>query len=222
MILTPVAPDRLRRTLAAFESALAAPPAGRVFRRIAVPAWGVRARGRDAALHHRQALALAASFGMGLRRGPPQSGAGWDGRTLRTGTEAYVLLHEIAHFQLAAPSRRRRIDFGLGAGPETGDRARAERGASLDGLAREREEAMASLLGILWEAALGQPALASFLDQNWLEGAPHRGAARHFSTVLAQLAAGGFVTATGRPTRRLRRSEDAVRGPGRSSLSGPV
>ena len=47
-------------------------------------------------------------------------------------------------------------------------------------------EAEASLLGILWEAALGQPALASFLDQNWLEGL-ERSAATHFSDVFASL-----------------------------------
>ena len=45
------------------------------------------------------------------------------------------------------------------------------------------DEALASLLGILWEAALGQPALASFLDQNWLEGLD-RSAAPHFTAVL--------------------------------------
>jgi hypothetical protein len=204
MILTPVAPGRLRPTLAAFESALASPWARRIFRRIAVPGGAIRARGRHAAAHHRQALALAASFGMGVRRGAPRAGAGWDGRALRSATEAYVLLHEIAHFQLAAPSRRRRVDFGLGPGPETGDRARAERDAVIGGLAREREEAMASLLGILWEVALGQPALASFLDQNWLEGVPRSGAARHFADMLAALADAGFITASGRPTRHLR------------------
>jgi hypothetical protein len=51
---------------------------------------------------------------------------------------------------------------------------------------REIDEAEASLLGILWEAALGQPALASFLDQNWLEGL-ERSAAGHFTAILARL-----------------------------------
>src|SRR5947209_2076512 len=50
----------------------------------------------------------------------------------------------------------------------------------------EADEAEASLLGILWEAALSQPALASFLDQNWLEGL-ERAAARHFSDVFGRL-----------------------------------
>lgn len=208
MILTPIAPDRLRAMLVAFAGTLEPKSARHVFRRIARPADAARARGRDAALHHRHALALAASFGMGMRPGSPRHGYGWDGRTLAARTEAYVLLHEVAHFQLAAPERRRRIDFGLGPGPETGDRAGAERHAVKLGLEREREEAMASLLGILWEAEFAHPALASFLDQNWLEGVPRPGAARHFEAVLERLQSGGFVTSAGRPTRRLRRTSD--------------
>ena len=144
---------------------------------------------------------------MGISPGSPKGGLGWDGRALRADTEAYVLLHEIAHFQLAAPARRRLADFGLGPGPESGDRSTALRQAVLHGVDREREEAKASLLGILWEAELGQPALASFLDQNWLEGA---GAPAHFRRVLGQLRAGGFVTGLGRPTARLNVAPDQL------------
>ena len=210
MILTPLPPHQLPRALAAFAAALGHPQTRRLFRRIAVSAQAARARGATAVAHHRQALALAARFGMGTRPGAPQHGLGWDGRALRVGTEAYVLLHEIAHFQIAAPARRRLADFGLGPGPETGDRRRAERQTVLHGVAREREEAMASLLGIVWEVELGQPALASFLDQNWLEGAGRADAAQHFRSVLARLRAGGFVTATGRPTTRLNRAADRL------------
>jgi hypothetical protein len=203
MILTKLPPHLLPRALAAFAMRLSGGYTQRVYRRIAVPGRWHRATGADAASQHRAALALAQKFGMSRRRGPPHCGFSWDGRALRTGTEAYVLVHEIAHFQLAPPARRRRIDFGLGPGPETGNRLGAERQRAADGLAREREEAMASLLGILWEVELGQPALASFLDQNWLEGG---GAARHFTEILAALRAGGFVTSAGRPTRRVRRA----------------
>jgi len=208
MILTPIAPDRLRALLAAFSRGLEDEPARRAFRRIAASADAARARGHDAAVHHRRALALAASLGMGIRAESPRWAYGWDGRALAARTEAYVLLHEVAHFQLAAPVRRRRAEFGLGPGPETGNLAGAGRHAVPLGLAREREEAMASLLGILWEAELGQPALASFLDQNWLEGVPRPGAARHFSAVLRDLRRRGFVTPAGRPTPRLRRDPD--------------
>jgi hypothetical protein len=201
MILTPVETAELPSRLAALARLLVPRPA-RVLSRIVGPVDPRRATGQAAERHRGEALALAASFGMGLLEGPPSVGFSWNGTALRTGTEAYVLLHEVAHFQLAAPERRRVVDFGLGPGPETGDRLAAEHAARLFGVAREREEAAASLLGILWEAALGHPALASFLDQNWLEGGAR--AAAHFSAVLDELREGGFVDAAGRPTRRVR------------------
>lgn len=207
MILTAIDQDRLPSTLARIAGALDG-GARTIFARIARPDAAARAEAAAAALHHQDALRVLAGFRMELRPGPPAADFSWDGRGVRSDTEAYVLLHEAAHFQLAAPERRRRIDFGLGPGPETGDRATAEQQACLFGLAREREEAMASLLGILWEVELGHPALASFLDQNWLEGVDRPAAAAHFRDVLAALAAGGFVTDAGRPTAALRQAPD--------------
>src|SRR5690242_2828629 len=207
MILTAIDQDRLPATLHRFGAALDG-RARAIFEEIARPEAAVRAETAAAALHHQDALCVLTSFGMALRPGPPAADFSWDGCGVRCDTEAYVLLHEVAHFQLAAPARRRRIDFGLGPGPETGKRAAAEQQACLFGLAREREEAMASLLGILWEVEFGHPALASFLDQNWLEGAGRPAAAEHFRDVLAALVAGGFVTAAGRPTRALRQAPD--------------
>jgi hypothetical protein len=125
----------------------------------------------------------------------------WDGAALNGDTEAYVILHEAAHFVLAPPERRRLVDFGLGPGPDTVDRAAAEAAAQLPLIEREQDEAAASLLGILWEAALGQPALASFLDQNWLEGL-ERSASAHFTAVLSRLHRLGVVPA-GLPDDRI-------------------
>src|SRR5579875_826361 len=167
MILTAIAPDRLPAVIEEFAAQLA-PPERAVFRRIADPAKAARAEGAEAARHHDEACALASEFGMALLTGSPMLDYAWNGHALRRETEAYVLLHEIAHFQLAPPERREAIDFGLGAGPETGDRDGAERAATVFGAERENEEAMASLLGVLWEVELGQPGFASFLDQNWL------------------------------------------------------
>ena len=62
-------------------------------------------------------------------------------------------------------------------------------------MAREEDEATASLLGIIWEAELGQPALASFLDQNWFEGL-ERSAHSHFAAVLGKLQNRGLVDPT--------------------------
>ena len=202
MILTPIEVAALPRVLESFAAKLDG-PARRVFARIADPRRAQRAAGAEAVAHHGAALALAAALGVDILPGSPTLDFGWNGRALRAETEAYVLLHEIAHFQIAPPARRALIDFGLGAGPETGDRIAAEHAATLFGVDREREEALASLLGILWEVELGQPALASFLDQNWLEGAERPEAAAHFAAVLEELQRLGLVDANGHPRRRL-------------------
>jgi hypothetical protein len=154
---------------------------------------------------------LARQIGMGVILESPSAGFSWDGVRLDAATEAFVLTHEVAHFQLASPERRHVVDFGLGAGPDTVKRAVAERAAVLTQLAGDREEAMVSLLGILWEVALGQPALASFLDQNWLEAAGTARAAAHFTTVVRRLFSGGYIDHAGRPTRHLRQDPDQAR-----------
>ena len=202
MILTPIDSAALPRVLDQFAATLAE-PALRVFRRIADPRAAQRAEAAPALAHRTAALALAESLGMESSPGSPALDFGWNGTALRSDTEAYVLLHEIAHFQIASPERRVLIDFGLGAGPETGDKGAAERAATLFGIEREREEARASLLGILWEVELGQPGLASFLDQNWLEGAGRPEAAAHFATVLSELQKLGVVDAAGHPRARV-------------------
>jgi hypothetical protein len=206
LILTPIAPGRLPATLESSLTSLPDEGARAVFAAIAATS-PERAEGALAEAQRQDALALARSFGMGLVEGAAAAGFNWDGARLRADTEAYVLLHEVAHFQLASPARRWSIDFGLGAGPDTSDVTAADRAAVLLGVARDREEAMVSLLGILWEVSLGHPALASFLDQNWLEGGGER-AARHFTSVLRALRDGGFVDEAGAPTRRLRATPD--------------
>ena len=206
MILTPIEVEHLPQLLERFAARLQAPERG-VFARIADPRQAQRADGADAAAHHAAAIALATSLGMGILPGSPALDLAWNGTALRSATEAYVLLHEVAHFQIAPPARRGSIDFGLGAGPETGNRAAAERAATVFGVEREREEALASLLGILWEVELAQPGLASFLDQNWLEGADRPEAAAHFADVLGQLHRLGLIDRSGRP--RLRRADTA-------------
>src|SRR5271154_5590496 len=168
MILTPIPDSELPESLVSFDDSLSNESSRAVFRRIAGGSNSARAAVDIAVKNHWDSIDLITYFGIGMRPGSPRLDLSWDGALLRIETEAYVLLHELAHYQLAAPARRGTIDFGLGPGPETGDRDRAECAALLFGLAREREEAMASLLGILWEAELSQPALASFLDQNWL------------------------------------------------------
>jgi hypothetical protein len=165
-----------------------------VFRRICATSAD-RAVGAAAERDRRAALSRARNLGMAVHADGVECAFNWDGRALNGATEAYVILHEAAHFVLAPCERRRLIDFGLGPGPDTRDHDAAARAAVLSLLAREEDEAAASLLGIIWEAQLGQPALASFLDQNWLEGL-ERSAHSHFAAVLGKLQRRGLLDLT--------------------------
>ena len=185
MILTPICPDDLAGALDRFGVGLHDGASRRVFHQIRATSSD-RAEGPEAERHRLVALALAQTCGMAAHPPGVQCLFNWDGAALNGATEAYVILHEIAHFVLAPPERRRLVDFGLGPGPDTIDPDKAERATVLSLLARAEEEAEASLLGIVWEARLDQPALASFLDQNWLEGL-ERSAAGHFCNVVEGL-----------------------------------
>src|SRR5665213_2772924 len=187
MILTPILRDELNAALDRFAAGLATPEARAALALIRATAPD-RAAGADAEHHRLAALAFAAAHTMAVHPPGTACAYNWDGAALDGATEAYVILHEVAHYRLAPPERRALPDFGLGPGPDTRDRAGAQRAALLPLPKREADETAASLLGILWEARLGQPALASFLDQNWLEGL-ERSAAAHFTAALACLIA---------------------------------
>ena len=191
MILTPIPPEQLEAVLDRFAAQLSEPLARAAFAQIRATSHD-RAAGAAAERHRREAMAFARRSGVPVHPPGASPAVNWDGTALDGDTEAYVILHEVAHFALAPAERRGLVDFGLGPGPDTRDRAAAERALALPLLEREAEEAEASLLGILWEAALGQPALASFLDQNWLEGL-ERSATAHFTAVLARLQRRGLA-----------------------------
>ena len=206
MILTEIDPSELAATLARYADCL--PEAGiarRVFARIRA---SLDDAGRDQSATHREAVALTERFGMRPIPEPPQIGFSWDGQAVRTESEPAVLLHEVAHYQLASPARRALPDFGLGAGPETGRIEIADAARRLDWLARETEEQMASLLGILWEIELGQPGILAFQEQNWLEGAGRPGAAEFFCATLQRLQDWGLADEDGRPRHAVRVTPD--------------
>jgi len=185
MILTPIPRAELTEFLDRFMGGLADRLSREAFARIRATSPD-RAAGVEAEQHRLAALAVARGLGMPIQPEGTPCRFNWDGAALNGATEAYVILHEVAHFVLAPPERRGLVEFGLGPGPDTLDRDAAKRAAVLPPLEREADEAAASLLGILWEAELGQPALASFLDQNWLEGLD-RSAGTHFADVVETL-----------------------------------
>jgi hypothetical protein len=191
MILTQIPREELAGALDRFAAGLDEPLSRNIFAEIRATSAD-RAAGAHAEAHRLAALAFARSQGVPIQPPGTDCPFNWDGTALNGDTEAYVILHEIAHFVLAPLERRNLIDFGLGPGPDTLDREAAERAVVLPPLPRDEDEAAASLLGIVWEARLGQPALASFLDQNWLEGL-ERSAAAHFTAVVCELQQRGLL-----------------------------
>jgi regulator of protease activity HflC (stomatin/prohibitin superfamily) len=191
MILTPIPTEQLGGALDRFAARLEDAVTRAAFESIRATS-AYRAEGEEAERHRREALAIADRHGVAVHPQGTDCAFNWDGVALNGDTEAYVILHEIAHFVLSPSGRRRLLDFGLGPGPDTVARDAAERATVVAFAQREAEEAEASLLGILWEAALGHPALASFLDQNWLEGL-ERSAPSHFTAVVHRLWHRGLV-----------------------------
>jgi hypothetical protein len=156
--------------------------------------------GVDLPVHRQQAIRLAHACGIATLDEEPQAAFSYDGCCIRSRCEASVLIHEVAHWLLAPKERRSVADFGLGAGPETGRREEAEAARVVDQAGQIEEEALASLLGILWEEALGQPAILAFLEQNWLDDW-HRpeACAANLRRNLQLLRQRGLIDAKGRP-----------------------
>ncbi len=199
MILTPIHPQELPAILAAFEAGLPSDAVARAaFARIAAaPRMPLSVSEEDAA--RQRAVVLAQAFGIGTLDEEPMAAFSWDGHVIRTRSEPSVLLHEIAHWQICPAARRPLPDFGLGAGPESGRKAEADDARATDQAVQEREEAMASLLGILWEAQDGLPAIAAFAEQNWLENYDRPGTPAYFATVIGWLHAVGLIDDQARP-----------------------
>lgn len=199
MQLTPIAPEALKAALDAFVRGIADDP-------LAMAAFArIRASGSSARAEEELVAAtshLAARLGIPTLDEEPARAFSWDGGLLRARSEACVLFHEIAHWQLAPADRRLLPDFGLGAGPETGRKAEAERARAVDEERRIAEECEASLLGILWEAAFGGPAIDAFLEQNWLERFDREGTHALFRSTLAVLLARGLIDRTAAPRPR--------------------
>ena len=149
--------------------------------------------------YHTAALALAESLGIAMCHEAPVRSFSWDGIAVRTCTETAVLLHEIAHWQIAPEERRCVPDFGLGAGPETGWKYKADAARCVDCATKEREEDLASLLGILWEVKIGGPAIIAFCEQNWLELYDRPGTLKHLTSTFLELRVRGFIDHTGQP-----------------------
>src|SRR6516162_4260888 len=104
MILTPIPREQLAGTLDRFMAGLSHRCSRSVFRRIRATSPD-RATGTEAERHRLTALSFARSFGMAIHPEGIRWRFNWDGVALNGATEAYVILHEVAHFALASPER---------------------------------------------------------------------------------------------------------------------
>lgn len=77
----------------------------------------------------------------------------WDGHVLALNKhiKPWNFIHEIAHFQVCPRYRIKQKEWGLGWSPESNVRVKA----TVKYSTAQREEAWASLLGILWEKFMG-------------------------------------------------------------------
>lgn len=198
MILTPIPADEMPTALATFAAHLEGRPVARhAFARIAAT-WPV-ADGVDTPAQRADGVALAHAHGIGTLDEKPSVSFMWDGRVIRTDVEATVIVHEVAHWLCAAPERRGLLEHGLGPGPETSRRteARAQQRLTFDECMLEEQRT--SLLGILWEAELGHPAILALLEQNWMEGWERPTAAAFFAGHAEALHQAALIGADGRP-----------------------
>jgi hypothetical protein len=100
MILTAIPREQLDEVLDRFMAKLEDAVSRAAFRRIRATSAD-RAVGAAAERHRRAALSLARSLGMAVHADGVECAFNWDGRALNSATEAYVILHEAAHFVLA-------------------------------------------------------------------------------------------------------------------------
>lgn len=203
MILTPIAVEALPGVLEAFAARLAGDPAAAgALARIAATASRI-GEPADTPVYRAAAVACAEANGIPTCNEAPAASFSWDGSVLRVQSEPWVILHEVAHWLISPPARRHLPDFGVGAGPESGRKTEADAARVVDEATQQEDEALSSLLGILLEAELGQPAIQAFLEQNWLEGHERPGAAAHFRATIAGLRRRGLLDDAGRPTCRV-------------------
>ncbi|CAK0773903.1 Elongation factor P hydroxylase [Azospirillaceae bacterium] len=198
MILTPIDPENLPALLADFSQRLSFDSMARAAFDLIAQTWE-RRNHADTPEHRAAAVDLAHRHGIQTLDEDPAEAFSWDGVCIRTQSEASVIVHEVAHWLTCAPERRSVYDFGLGAGPETGRREEADAARCVDDMTRQIEECLCSLLGILWEAELEQPAILAFLEQNWLEAHHRAGAVAHFADSVRALRQQGLIHDNGRP-----------------------
>lgn len=155
------------------------------------------------AASNRRVDALARRMGMTLKLDEDGKIA-WTGKFLNTALSVTNtnVLHDVAHFQLATPIRRRMPDFGLG--PSVDSQGWAPR--VIPSNQSDIEENIVSILGILWERELGINHIDTLHDHNWIDRDGKLFSGR-IDLILPWLAKQGYIDANGVPQMKLRRVE---------------
>jgi hypothetical protein len=96
------------------------------------------------------------SMGFKVEARPLYSSFMWDGVSFNDNLPDRHLLHDLAHWIVASPARRKIPEFGLGGGPES-PWSEAESHRRLSTREANMEELMAALLGLLIQHGLGLP-----------------------------------------------------------------
>lgn len=94
---------------------------------------------------------------------------GWNGKTIATICNGEIvsdsdLIHELAHWFISKPNRRKLYNYGLGNSPDDLHGKQLEEDKNLD---IDHEECLASCLGILIEKKLGYDWSQTYMDHNW-------------------------------------------------------
>lgn len=90
----------------------------------------------------------------------------WNGLGTIRANNTSDLLHEIAHYQVAPPERRFKANYGLGTSP---DEQCVKNSMLVTYDVANREEELASVLGILWERSLGMDWGATYKKHGWAD-----------------------------------------------------
>lgn len=144
--------------------------------------------------HRIKIESLAKKLGVTFSNRDPMLGWSWNGHNIATNNwkEAEsTIVHEIAHWILCPEERLCVPDFGLGTGPQSGMFAASR----LSNPAELREELRASVLGILYERALGMNWRSTYYEHNWIE----EGNSIDFLRKVKELKTLGLVHRGGKP-----------------------
>ena len=193
VVLNPIEADGISDRLASFRAHLTPGPAQDLFEGIAASQKFCPGLQADLFAGRPKALDLAQRLGVPTHGGDPADGFSWDGRALATATETTVIFHDIAHWCVCPPERRGLYDFGLAGGPESGRKAEADEVRVADQPTAEREELLASVLGMAFEVQAEEPALLAFIDHNWLDDAGRPAGARLFTEIVSELTGRGLL-----------------------------